>query len=363
MTTYTRSTVVAFAALLAAWPVGAQVVVTVQWLYPIETLYVADLAQYAAGRQPDFLSINLLSAGTPKVVLEVSLTRESPDQSLIFKGSTDPFDLRETMLRLTNRDLSCDNCAYAIVHGDVSAEFEDILTQTGRFPAGTYVITVRVLSPPPMDPPMELGFGETSLSLVNPTRLELLTPGRLFGETPEIVTTRNPRFQWSTDAGLALAGSDYRIRVVPADGSASAEDAIQGFATWEERTTATMVVYPGAASAIPLEPGRTYAWQVVRELRTSTGTELLASPIYWFRMAAATDDAAGTGRRGSAADAGAAVQLNQLGQALGLGNRLDGFRPTGQIIVDGRPMAVERLEELLQALLAGEIAVQSVTVR
>ena len=177
------------------------------------------------------------------------------------------------------------------------------------------------------------------------------------------MTTRNPRFQWSTDAGRALAGGNCRIRVVPADGSVSAEDAIQGFATWEQQTTATTEVYPGAASAIPLQPGSTYAWQVVRELLTSTGTELLASPIYWFRMAAATDDPTSTGRRVAAGDVGPTVQLNRLGQALGLGNQLDGFRPTGQIIVDGRPIAAELLEKLLQALLAGGIAVRSITVR
>ena len=185
MTNSLRSTVVALAAFLAAGPAGAQVGVTVQWLYPIETLYIADLAQFGTGRQPDFLLFNLMGGGTPRiVVLEVSLTRENPDLSLMFKGETDPLALNETMRRITNRNLSYGNCDVAIEHGDVSDEFEDMLTQSGRFPAGRYVIKARVLSSPEG---MELGSGQTSLSLVNSIWIELLTPGRRFGETPEIV--------------------------------------------------------------------------------------------------------------------------------------------------------------------------------
>ena len=46
-----------------------------------------------------------------------------------------------------------------------------------------------------------------------------------------------------------------------------------------------------------------------------------------------------------------------------MGDDLDGFRPTGQILVDGVPVSIEGLEALIRALLAGEISVHSITVR
>src|SRR5690606_32473210 len=98
-----------------------------------------------------------------------------------------------------------------------------------------------------------------------------------FGDPPEVLTNPNPRFVWSGDGGAPAGGGEYRVRVVPVEGAASAEDAIQGFASWEGTASVPTAIYPGAVSAIPLLPGGTYAWQVVREVRTSTGIERLAS--------------------------------------------------------------------------------------
>jgi hypothetical protein len=137
---------------------------------------------------------------------------------------------------------------------------------------------------------------------------------------------------------------------------------MQSFPNWDATTSASTALYPGSVSAIPLAPGKTYAWQVTREIRTSGGNIYLNSPIYWFRMAGGED-----GSRPANQDAGdqlgAGIQLDQLGRALGLGAQLDGFRPTGQMIVDGKPVSVETLEALLRAILAGEISVHSIIVR
>ena len=57
-----------------------------------------------------------------------------------------------------------------------------------------------------------------------------------------------------------------------------------------------------------------------------------------------------------------ANQLRRLAALLGLPD-LAGFRPTGQLIVDGQPHPADRLEELLRAILSGELSVNSITVR
>jgi hypothetical protein len=358
MATCKRVGMMALWALILAPAASAQVRVSVQWLYPIESLYLADLSPYTVGAQPEFLSINLLNGATQQTVrLEVTLSRERPTASQIFRGTTDPFVVTGTGRRITNRDLACDDCPYALDDAEITTEWEDLLAETGRFPAGSYVIRVRVLNGAGT---LELDRSEVRIELVNPSRIELVSPGTRFGETPELVTNTTPRFLWSSDAGVVSGGGEYQIRVVPVDEAASAEDAIQQFASWEATTRATTAIYPGSVSAIPLQPGGTYVWQVVREVRGSSGTELISSPIYWFRMAEAQtgDDPAGQGTGGAV---GVGNQLQQLARTLGLD--LSGFRPTGQISVDGQLYPADRLEELLRAILAGEISIQSITVR
>jgi hypothetical protein len=351
---------IALWALFLAPAASAQVRVSVQWVYPIETLYLADLSPYTVGAQPEFLLINLLNGATQQtVVLEITVDQERPTASRIYQGRTDPFPVTGTGLRLTNRELSCSSCPYGIDHGEISSEWEDLLAETGRFPAGTYLIRVRILNGTGT---LELHRGEVRIELVNPTRIELLSPGTPFGESPELLTNPTPRFLWSSDAGLTAVSSEYRIRVVPVDGAASPEDAIQQFAAWEATTSANTAVYPGSASAIPLIAGGTYAWQVVREVRGSAGGELLASPIYWFRIAGAQSSDVAAPGQGTGGDVGTGGLLQELARLLGLVN-LEGFRPTGQIYVDGRLYPADRLEELLRALVSGEIAIQSITVR
>ena len=176
----------------------------------------------------------------------MTLRRERPTASDVFTGSTDPFPLTGTSRRITNRDLACEECDVGIEHAEVSNEFEDLVAQSCRFPADSYVVVVRVLTPQGL----ELDRGEVRIQLVNPTRIEPVSPGRPFGETPQIVTTPNPRFLWSADAGVVSGGGTYRIRVVPVDGAASAEDAVEGFASWEATTNAPTALYPGSVSAI-----------------------------------------------------------------------------------------------------------------
>jgi hypothetical protein len=354
---------------LAAAPAAraqvAQVGVAVQLLYTMESVFAADFAPYGGGQQPDFLSITLQNGSTlsQSVVLEVVIRQERPRASELFRGTTNPFVLGPGTRRITNRDLANDspNNPYLIENYDISSDASDItdqVTQTGRFPAGTYVFQISALRPLTNT---LLGRGEVRLELVNPSRVELVSPGTPFGETPELVQSTTPRFQWAADHALSTSGGSFRIVVVPADGAASPEEAMQAFPSWDTRTRETTALYPGAVSAIPLEPGKTYAWQVTRELLTSSGSVFVESPIYWFKVAGAADRGGPGAPAG--ADLGAALQLETLGSALGLGLQLEGFRPTGQMLVDGQLVSFENLEALLRAILAGTVTVHSITVR
>ena len=346
------------ALVLAAPAAHAQARVTLQWLYPVETIYVSDFTPYTVGHHPDLLGITLLN-GAPSsqtVTLELTATMEQPQSLLVFRGVTDPFQLTGTSRRITNRDLASNGEELSFAHFEAGDQAEDMVErmgQTSRLPSGTYRFGVVLRTPEGV----ELDRGEVMLELVNPTRVELVSPGRPFGDPAPVLATPSPRFLWSVDAGAGSLGS-YRLRVSRADGAGSAEEAMQGFAVWEHETGGTTAQYPASVEAIRLEPGGTYVWQVVREVRTSSGTELVESPIYTFRIAPSA-----AGGEGAGSEEAAARLMAELMSTLGLGSELAGFRPIGPLVVDGRNVSQDALEELLRAIAAGEIGLRSITVR
>lgn len=347
--------------LLAGPPADAQVRAAVEWIHPAEVIYVSDFNPLIPGQHPDLLSIVLQNgaAGEQTVVLALTISMERPRQAVVVRGETAPFVLREPLRRITNRDIASGDGDVAFADyefGGPAGDLRDRILETGRLPAGTYRFAVEVRTPQGV----VLDRAELRREVVNPTRLELLGPGAPFGEPPPVVTSPSPRFLWTAGAGLVAGGGPYRLRVVRADGAASAEEAMQGFAAWEDVTDATSAVYPGSSAALRLEPGATYAWQVVREVRTSGGVDELESPIYWFRMAGTAQGITATGD--PATDA-VSRQIRRLAELLGLGGELDGFRPADPVLVDGRPVPLHALEGLLRAIIAGEVPVRSITVR
>jgi len=334
----------------AAWsaPAAAQVQVSIRRLAPVEAIYVADLLPATADLRPDLLGITLIGHGESRpVVLELAVAREDPDPVEILRGTTDPFVVQEPVRHITSRDLAATGGDFALTSTDVNV---DALTadgaRGGRLPAGTYLFTVTLRTPDGA----VLDSDELRLTLGVASRVDLLAPGApADAGAPPSVPGPTPRFLWSADGDEA--GARYRLRVVQVDGAASAVEAMQaGYPAWETVTPATSALYPASVQALRLEPGATYAWQVTRELGTSGGDEAVESPIYWFRVD-------GTGGA-VAADA----QFAALLRALGL-SELEGFTPVGATLEDGRVLPLQALEELLAAIVAGEIALLSVRLR
>ncbi|MFL5385746.1 MAG: hypothetical protein ACJ8GN_24795 [Longimicrobiaceae bacterium] len=343
------------AALLAcavlAPPAAAQVQVSLRPLAPPEAFFVADLMPGSTGARPDLVGITLVSGGQvgQTISLEITVARESPSAAQIFRGTTNPFVLNAPVRQLTLRDLASSGRDVSITDFDVAdGALDGPGGRSGRLLAGTYLfrVVVRDKGGNPVDDD-ELRIGFTS-----PSRVELLSPGAPADMAPPEVLGPTPRFLWSADGEAPAAR--YRIRVVKVDGAGSAVEALQnGFPAWDATIAGTSAFYPASAQALRLEPGATYAWQVTRELRTSGGTEPVQSPIYWFRVGGP-----GTRQAGGTLD----LRFAALLRALGL-TELNGFSPVGATLDDGRVLSLEKLEELLRAVEAGEIAVLSVRVR
>ncbi|HEX6372522.1 MAG TPA: hypothetical protein VF006_26615 [Longimicrobium sp.] len=337
-------------ASLAPASASAQVQVSIRRLAPVEAIFLADLLPGDAGLRPDLLGITLVSQDASRpVVMEIEVAREEPSPLELFRGTTDPFVVREPVRHLTSRDLATDGSEFAITGHTVNEDvLEDAGLRSGRLPAGTYRFTVTLRS----QEGAVLDSDELLITLAYASRVDLLSPGiQADAGPPPGVPGPTPRFLWSADG--ESAGARYRLRVVRVDGEGSAVEAVQaGFPVWETVTPATSALYPASAQALRLEPGGTYAWQVTRELGTSGGDEPIESPVYWFRIE-------GTGAAGEAADPGFAILL----RSLGLSPELDGFTPVGARLQDGRVIPLQELEALLAAIAAGEIPILSVRVQ
>jgi len=338
-------------AALAATPAAAQIQVSLRPLAPPEAFFVADLMPGSTGARPDLIGITLVAGERvgQTISLEFTAARENPSPTQIFRGNTDPFVLNAPVRQLTLRDLTTSGRDVSITDFDVvDGALDGPGGRSGRLLAGTYLfrVIVRDAAGNAVDED-ELRIGFTS-----PSRVELLSPGGPADLPPPEVLGPTPRFLWSADG--EVSGARYRLRVVKVDGAGSAVEALQnGFPAWDATIAGTSAFYPASAQALRLEPGATYAWQVTRELRTSGGTEPVQSPIYWFRVGGA-----GGRPAGGTLDPRFAALLRALGLT-----ELNGFWPVGATLDDGRVLSLDKLEDLLRAIEAGEIAVLSVRVR
>lgn len=336
---------------LAATPAAAQVQVTLRPLSPPESFYVADLVPGSAAARPDMVGITLVAQRVGETVsLELTVARESPSPAEIFRGSTAPFVLNQPVRQITSRDLATKGRDVSLIDVTVNRDAIDGPAATGRLPAGTYVFTVTVRN----QRGDALDDDQLRVTFTAPSRVELLAPGAPADAPPPEVLGPTPRFLWSADG--ETPGARYRLRVVKVDaGAGSAVEAIQsGFPAWDAVINGTSAFYPASSQALRLEPGATYAWQVTRELRGSGGAEAVESPIYWFRVG-------GPGVPGATGGT-LALRFAALLRALGL-TGLDGFTPVGATLEDGRPLPLDKLEELLTAIEAGQVSVLNVRVR
>jgi len=351
-------------AALAASPATARVQVTLRPLAPPEAFFVADLLPGSSGARPDLIGITLVSSTTtgaadragaasvqgagPTISLELIVARESPSPAQIFRGTTDPFVLSQPVRHVTLRELASRGRDVSITDFTVN---DDALGgpggRSGRLPAGSYLFRVIVHD-------TQGGVedsDELHITFSSASRVELLSPGAPADVAPPVVLGPTPRFLWSGGD----PGARYRLRVVKVDDAGSPVEAVQsGFPSWEAAVTGTSAFYPASVEALRLEPGATYAWQVTREVPTSGGTELVESPIYWFRVGGAGVPGSGGGTLD--------LRFAALLRALGL-SELAGFTPVSATLDDGRVIPLDRLEALLTAIQAGEVAVLSVRVR
>src|SRR5690349_7825532 len=109
-----------------ASPVQGQASVSVQLLYPIETVFAGDLSPYNIGQQPDFLLITILNGGasSQQVSLRLTIRRTAPTAAVLFTGRTGLFSLNGPVRRITNRELADEDSDVVIEEFEIADEGE-----------------------------------------------------------------------------------------------------------------------------------------------------------------------------------------------------------------------------------------------
>ncbi|MGB5874996.1 MAG: hypothetical protein WBG01_16630 [Bacteroidota bacterium] len=316
----------------------------------------------------DALTINdvdFLNATTPKWLFTINLTVVPGGQSLDVTMSitlaavlasgeafpraayveTNRFTVNSTRT-ITNLDLQ-EPGFVAISETDPAAKskFEEVALPSGIMPPGAYNFRVEV-KPVPSG---ETTGDEFRIVLANPSSIELLVP-----VNGDVVATQFPLFQWMFDG---LRSSISIFEKLP--GQTSFEETASGVPHLSTEVTANYFQYPAAGVRV-LQPGHAYVWFVEGHVQRTGGTDLLIkSPLRSFTVGVG----AGT------ASVPEVTLLDDLERALGPKYkplfdeiRAEGFAPSGTARVDGQPVSVVDLLQIINTFRENPANVLSVRV-
>jgi hypothetical protein len=229
----------------------------------------------------------------------------------------------------------------------------DAILQTGRLLSGAYVFTVRIFNANP--PVVEKNRAETTLTIFNPTSLDLISPGAPVGNS-ECVQQFGllPQFKWNSNADRFLITV---CEVLPTN--SSPEDVMQNEPRLQrilQRGTdfwgSPSFIYP--SGSLPLQFGKTYYWQVQALIASPSGEVRLPSEIWCFQI-------------NSINNPGGSMAIQQLLNLLGSsdlealfaeGGPLYGYNPTGAVSLNGRRIELSELLNILRTQPIKTLSVQ-----
>ena len=318
---------------------------------PVDALTINDVDFLNATNPQWFFTIELTvvpSGQSVDVTMEITLNATLATGEAFPRAAhieTFPFTINSSRI-ITNLDLQVPGFVKTSETDPVAkSRFEEVALPTGVMPAGIYNFTV-IVKPYPTGQP---SGDEFTFILSNPSSIELLVP--LNGD---MVSTQFPLFQWLFD-GLNATISVYE----KLPGQVSLEETASGVPHLSTEVVTNSFQYP-TAGVRALQPGRAYVWFVEGRVRQSAGTDhLVKSPLRSFSVARG----AGTGTVSEV------TLLDELERALGPKYkslfdkiRVDGYSPSGTARIDGTPVSVVELLQLINSFRENPENVLSVRV-
>ncbi len=259
------------------------------------------------------------------------------------------------------------NSGHSDVDKSALSSLSNTILSTGQLPGGSYAFEVRIINE---------GTGQVSeltksIRVVSPTSLDLIAPGGPVSSVRDFESLYNrfPTFQWESEA---CPSCEYSVRIcefIPGL-HAGTFDAIRDESVLPFPDNGdfhplpnqvTTLNYDPASAGKDLEFGKYYVWQVQKTFETSGGTQSMKSEIFGFYL---EDPSAGQ------STAGRVDPLEEmLREILGerrietlMGSQLNGFRPSGRITINGRPVTINELRLIADGIRNGSYTIQNVFV-
>jgi hypothetical protein len=303
----------------------------------------------------------------------------------IIEIETGVFDLQAPLI-LDNRDISSET---AIIYDMASppnsieltgqviesldpsqadAILQSVLT-TGRIADGEYTFEIQVTDENG-EPYGDEASRAKTIIVQSPVSINLETPGGVLTDTLDnLIYSNFPIFQWFSQS---CNGCNSFIRVAQYNSGvhSSLEDALEDQRVlpfnqsdnWHPIENVNSYQYP-FSGAYPLEPGNVYAWQIMITLPTTSGFEEMASSIFAFKIGiAGTVETANSISSPLLMTLQQALGDDQYNAFFGSGNELQGYNPSGQLLINGVNVDEASVNYILNQFLSNNYQINSITV-
>jgi hypothetical protein len=260
------------------------VIVDLQLFIPNNGIFfLNDLNLNNMGSAPLLFTVTIENffAAPKDLVLHFGIQRSN---EILIDGATEPFTINPfERIYLTSQNILSEGQRYSIQNIEISDATEtlrDAILAQGKLPAGVYQFYVQV-DYEKYNINQRVVIDEEELIINATTVLDLIAPGWPADNTDlvELYTTL-PFFQWYSNA------SRFRITVcekLPTNVSPS--DVMNNEPRLQQTLdNFTFFQYP-PAGVWPLEQGKTYYWQIVAIIESTSGPVELESEIWGFKIA------------------------------------------------------------------------------
>lgn len=312
--------------LIISWTISASAQVTVTHSFvnnsAFEVFFLKDFdINSPASGPPIFLLAIKNDTQQRCVIIDLKLKRKT-DVSSLFEGETIPFDLDSNeILPLTSNQIITNTGKYRLddfrINREDIEELLDNILATGKLPSDIYTFKVEVKDVACRLCPQQVNCdndnqGQVSdpvtfdIRVSNPKRVDIIGPGNpVTGSVRdcERIFSNLPQFRWASrmkifrfilaeyapgeDPENALNNEPRFTRIfVIGNGSRPANLAAGdlGFNDGIEQLPSNAFQYPASGTSLPLKPGKTYVYQLVGLVNSSSGFFTTPSEIYCFKI-------------------------------------------------------------------------------
>ncbi|MBT7043427.1 MAG: hypothetical protein HN920_07815 [Candidatus Marinimicrobia bacterium] len=369
-------------------PVKAQSITLSGDIYEYATYYVNSFDLNTGATNVQIFRYQLESDEYPIIIkIRFRATILSPtlgiqSETIITEIETYPIDLRAPLI-LDNRDISSETTIIydmdsppntieisgrvlgSLDPAQADAVLQSIMT-TGKIADGEYSFYVEILS----ENDQVLASDSKTIIVQSPVSINLETPGGVLSDTLDnLIYSNFPIFQWFSQS---CNGCNSFIRVAQYNSGvhSSLEDALEDQRVlpfnqsdnWHPIDNVNSYQYP-FSGAYPLEPGNVYAWQIMITLPTTSGSEEMASSIFAFKIGiAGTVETANSISSPLLMTLQQALGDDQYNAFFGSGNELQGYNPSGQLLINGVNVDEASVNYILNQFLSNNYQINSITV-